>query len=321
MSREYEFSHLPVLLQPALEMLEIRNNGLYIDCTMGGGGHSAAILARLGQQGRLIAIDRDEDALSAGGGRLASLSSPATWQIVHGNYADLKPILSKLGVSGADGILADFGVSSWQLDQAGRGFGYSQTGPLDMRMDQSRGQTAADVINTYEEQALSRIFREYGEERYAGRIARAIVAQRSRQPIMTTDELAELIRKAMPSAGRQENQHPARRVFQAVRIEVNQELAAIEKLLADAPGLLKPGGRLCIITFHSLEDRLVKESFRRLENPCTCPRDFPVCACGLKPYGRVVIRKPVTADKLEQQENPRSRSAKLRCFEKSPPAG
>jgi 16S rRNA (cytosine1402-N4)-methyltransferase len=235
---------------------------------------------------------------------------------VHHNFADLGTALQELDIPEVDGILADLGVSSWQLDQADRGFGYSQQGLLDMRMDQMRGPTAADVVNSYSEANLVRILREYGEERYAGRIAAAIVAYRSRQPFRTTTELSELVRKAMPGAGRQEAQHPARRTFQAIRIEVNQELAAVEKLLATAPFLLKDGGRLCIITFHSLEDRLVKDAFRRLENPCTCPRDFPVCVCGLKPQGRVITRRAVVAGTAEQKENPRSRSAKLRCFER-----
>ena len=319
MSRESEFSHLPVLLQPVIDLLNIREDGIYVDCTMGGGGHSAAILSRLSSRGRLIAIDRDEEALRAGGGKLASVGSPAAWQVVHGNFSKLTDVLEQLGIVSVDGILADFGVSSWQLDQAGRGFGYGQEGPLDMRMDRSRGQTAADVVNKYDEQELVRIFRQYGEERYAGRIARAIVKQRETDPFRTTTELADLIRRAMPAAGRQEAQHPARRVFQAIRIDVNQELSAIEQLLKAGPSLLSPDGRLCIITFHSLEDRLVKDAFRKMENPCTCPRSFPVCVCGLKPAGRVVTRKAVIADKQELEENPRSRSAKLRCFEKTAP--
>lgn len=316
MSGASDFGHLPVLLAPVLELLDVHEDGTYVDCTMGGGGHAAAILGRLGSKGRLIAIDRDEDAQLAGRERLAQVGSPAAWQTVQGNFADLGSIFQDLQLPGADGILADFGVSSWQLDQAGRGFGYSHDGPLDMRMDRSGGPTAADVVNSRSHADLTRILREYGEERYAGRIASAIVEYRSRQPFRTTAELSEVVRQAMPAAGRQEAQHPARRTFQAIRIEVNQELAAIEKLLNSAPSLLKPGGRLCMITFHSLEDRLVKDAFRRLENPCTCPRDFPVCICGKKPMGRVVTRRAVVADVREQKENPRSRSAKLRCFER-----
>jgi 16S rRNA (cytosine1402-N4)-methyltransferase len=311
-----DFGHLPVLLESVLDLLTIRADGIYVDCTLGGGGHSSAILSRLGENGRLIAIDRDDDALLAGRERLAATGSKMAWQAVHGNFAELAGILESLGLSGVDGILADLGVSSWQLDQAERGFGYSQAGPLDMRMDRETGPTAADVVNSYNEKDLVRILRDYGEERYAGRIAAAIVAFRNRKPFRTTVELAEIVRGAMPPAGRQEAQHPARRTFQAIRIEVNQELAAVEHLLAAAPMLLNPGGRVCIITFHSLEDRLVKNAFRQMENPCTCPRDFPVCVCGKKPLGRVVTRRAVIATAQEQRSNPRSRSAKLRCFER-----
>lgn len=316
MSKEFDYAHLPVLFNEVVDLLAIRPEGVYVDCTLGGGGHSAGILAKLDGRGRLIALDRDQEALEAGSQKLKTVGSKAAWQAVHHNFADLGTALQELDVPAVDGILADLGVSSWQLDQADRGFGYSQQGLLDMRMDQMRGPTAADVVNSYSEANLVRILREYGEERYAGRIAAAIVAYRSRQPFRTTTELSELVRKAMPGAGRQEAQHPARRTFQAIRIEVNQELAAVEKLLDTAPYLLKNGGRLCIITFHSLEDRLVKDAFRRLENPCTCPRDFPVCVCGLKPQGRVITRRAVIAGPAEQKENPRSRSAKLRCFER-----
>lgn len=316
MSAGFDFGHLPVLLQPVTDLLAIRPDGVYVDCTLGGGGHSAAILARLGSGGRLIALDRDEDALEEGRRKLDSLNSPAAWQVVHANFAELGETLQSLGLEAADGILADLGVSSWQLDQSDRGFGYSHEGPLDMRMNRETGPTAADIVNSYSESELVRILREYGEERYAGRIASAIVNYRCHQPFRTTTELAELVRRAMPGAGRQEAQHPARRTFQAVRIEVNQELAAIEKLLASAPDLLKPSGRICVITFHSLEDRLVKDAFRRFETPCTCPREFPVCICGKKPLGRVITHKAVIADPIEQKANPRSRSAKLRCFER-----
>ncbi|HAL73854.1 MAG TPA: 16S rRNA (cytosine(1402)-N(4))-methyltransferase [Clostridiales bacterium] len=316
MSKASDFGHLPVMLEPVLELLNIRDDGLYVDCTLGGGGHSAAILTKLGPQGRLVAIDRDQDAQQAGRERLAQVANHSNWQTVHGNFSDLTGIFADLAITGADGILADFGVSSWQLDQADRGFGYGQDGPLDMRMDHSNGPTAADVVNSRSQEELVRILRDYGEERYAGRIASAIVAYRNRQPFRSTAELRDVVIRAMPAAARQEAQHPARRTFQAIRIEVNQELAAIEQLLANAPDLLNHGGRLCIITFHSLEDRLVKEAFRKLENPCTCPREFPVCICGRKPMGRVVTRRAVVASAAEQKENPRSRSAKLRCFER-----
>lgn len=316
MSEVFEFGHQPVLLQPVIDLLDIKPDGIYVDCTLGGAGHAKAILSHLGSGGRLIGLDRDDDALQEGSRQLGNQPGTGAWQVVHSNFADLAETLEALEIPAVDGILADLGVSSWQLNQSERGFGYSQEGPLDMRMNRESGPTAADVINSYSENELVRILREYGEERYAGRIASAIVAYRCRQPFRTTTELAELVRKAMPAAGRQEAQHPARRTFQAIRIEVNQELAAVKKLLASAPALLKPSGRFCVITFHSLEDRLVKDEFRLLEHPCTCPREFPVCICGKKPMGRVVTRRAVIADPAEQRTNPRSRSAKLRCFER-----
>lgn len=316
MSKDSKFAHRPVLLQEVLDCLAIRPNGIYVDCTLGGAGHAAAILGRLQAGGRLIGLDRDTDALEAGRDHLAAIGSHAGRTVLHGNFTDIAAILADMGLNAIDGILADLGVSSWQLDQSERGFGYAQDGPLDMRMDRSQGRTAADLVNTASEEELVRILREYGEERHAVRICRAIVARRNRQPLTTTGELSELVRQAMPAAGRQEAQHPARRTFQALRIAVNRELQALEQLLQDAPALLNDGGRICIITFHSLEDRLVKEAFRRLEQPCTCPRDFPVCICGRLSAGRVVTRKPITASAAEEAENPRSRSAKLRCFER-----
>lgn len=315
MSKVSDFAHIPVLLAPVLECLAIRPDGVYVDCTLGGGGHSAGILSRLGPHGSLIAIDQDQAALQAGQDRLAKTTSPASWQTYQVNFSHLGDLLDRLGINKVDGILADLGVSSWQLDQADRGFSYGQDGPLDMRMDTGAWPTAADVVNSYSESELTRILREFGEERFAGKISRAIVEYRRHQPFRTTTELAALVRDAMPGQGRQEAQHPARRTFQALRIEVNQELAALEELLAIAPHRLNAGGRLCIITFHSLEDRRVKEAFKKLESPCTCPRNFPVCACGKKPLGRVITAKPVTAEAEEQAENPRSHSAKLRCFE------
>ncbi len=316
MSKASEFVHLPIMLDEVLDLLVKNPDGTYVDCTLGGGGHSSAILKQLGTKGRLISIDRDGDALAAGQAKLEAVGALADWQVVYGNFADIDDVFDRVGLDQVDGMLADFGVSSWQLDEADRGFAYSQAGPLDMRMDRTRGQTAADVVNAYSQAALAQMIRKYGEERYAGRIASAIVEYRKTKPLTTTSELADVIRKAMPAASLREQQHPAKRTFQAIRIEVNQELAAVESLLAKAPELLKPGGRLCIITFHSLEDRLVKDAFRTLANPCTCPREFPVCVCGKQPQGRVVTRKGVVADKNEQQENPRSRSARLRCFEK-----
>jgi 16S rRNA (cytosine1402-N4)-methyltransferase len=310
-----DFEHIPVLLAPALECLAIRPDGVYVDCTLGGGGHSAAILERLGPNGRLIALDQDQAALQAGRDKLAHTGGPASWQTFQENFANLGSLLDRLGLAKVDGILADLGVSSWQLDQAERGFSYGQDGPLDMRMNPETGPTAADVVNSYSEYEIARILRDFGEERYAGKISRAIVEYRCHQPFRTTSELAALVRGAMPGQGRQEAQHPARRTFQALRIEVNQELAALEELLAEAPHRLNAGGRLCIITFHSLEDRRVKEAFKKLENPCTCPRDFPICVCGKKPLGRAIPAKAIIAAAEEQAGNPRSRSAKLRCFE------
>ncbi len=309
------FSHEPVLLDACIEQLEIRPDGIYVDCTLGGGGHSSAILARLGEGGRLIGLDKDEAALAAAGQRLAQVPGQGTYTLVHSDFADIDQVLADLNIDKVDGILADLGVSSPQLDQAERGFGYSSEGPLDMRMDRSALLTAEMVVNGYPEAELARILRDYGEERHAGLISRAIVQRRAQAPIRTTTQLAEIVKAAMPSRSLKEPQHPARRTFQAIRIEVNSELASVEQLLERAPGLLVPGGRLCIITFHSLEDRLVKEAFRRYENPCICPRDFPVCQCGRKPIGRSVFRKGTIASPEEARRNPRSRSARLRTLE------
>lgn len=310
-----DFSHEPVLLSECLDQLSIRPDGVYVDCTLGGGGHSAAILQRLGAGGTLIGLDKDLAAIEAAGKRLKAVETQATHLLVHSDFADLDAVLVKLNIDKVDGILADLGVSSPQLDQAERGFGYSNEGPLDMRMNRTAMLTAEMVVNGYPESELIRILREYGEERYAGRISRAIVMRRAQAPIRTTSELAEIVRNAMPGQGLKEAQHPARRTFQAIRIEVNSELQSVERLLALAPGVLKPGGRLCVITFHSLEDRLVKEAFRKYEDPCVCPREFPVCRCGLKPIGRSVIRKGTIAAEVEAKRNPRARSARLRCFE------
>ena len=316
MSKASDFTHLPVLYQQCLDHLAIKPDGIYVDCTLGGGGHSAGILARLSARGHLVAMDKDPEALKAAQLNLAQVDSAAALTLLHRDFSAIGDALSELGITQVDGILADLGVSSWQLDQAARGFGYGQDGPLDMRMNPTTGQTAADLVNRLPVEALTRILRDYGEERYARRLSEAIVRARTVSPIQTTTALADLIRQAMPGKGLQEKQHPARRTFQAIRIAVNQELAALEHLLAQAPALLKPAGRLCIITFHSLEDRIVKENFRTWENPCTCPRDFPVCTCGRKPSGHQVDRKGLTADADELNSNPRSRSARMRCFEK-----
>ncbi|NLC85220.1 MAG: 16S rRNA (cytosine(1402)-N(4))-methyltransferase RsmH [Ruminococcaceae bacterium] len=309
-----EFEHEPVLLQACIEQLQIKPNGIYIDCTVGGGGHSAAILEQLGSGGRLIGIDKDEDALKAAGNRLNQVKSAGSYTLVHSDFANISNVLQDLNLEKADGILADLGVSSPQLDQAERGFAYGNEGPLDMRMDRSAMLNAETVVNGYPETELARILREYGEERHAGLIAKAIAKQRAIEPIKTTTRLAEIVKAAMPGRSLREQQHPARRTFQAIRIEVNSELAAVEQLLDRAPLLLNPGGRLCIISFHSLEDRLVKEAFRRYENPCICPRDFPICQCGLKPIGRSLYRKGTIASPEEARSNPRARSARLRTL-------
>ena len=317
MSRVSDFAHSPVLLDEVLDLLAIKPQGVYVDCTLGGGGHAAAILDRLETGGLLVGLDQDDDALAAAGSRLAGLANQAGRLLVRSNFSDLSAVMTGNEIAGADGILADLGVSSWQLDEAERGFAYNQDGPLDMRMDRRQPMTAARLVNTASEAELTRILQEYGEERYARRISRAIVVRRAREPFTMTGELSDLIRSAMPAAARQEAQHPAKRSFQALRIAVNGELDALAQLLSEAPRHLKEGGRLCIITFHSLEDRLVKDAFRTLMNPCICPRDLPVCACGRVSQGRVITRRPVMASPSEQAANPRSRSARLRCFEKS----
>ncbi|MDD2457448.1 MAG: 16S rRNA (cytosine(1402)-N(4))-methyltransferase RsmH [Eubacteriales bacterium] len=318
MSAVFEFSHLPVLFRQTLEQLAIVPDGCYIDCTLGGGGHSSAILERLGPKGHLYGFDKDTDALAAAGERLAEVQSKGTYHLVHTDFGNIAQAVRDHEIPLANGILADLGVSSWQLDQAERGFSYMQDGPLDMRMNQTYGQTAADLVNTASEAELTRIIQEYGEERYARRISQQIIRSRQEHPIMTTTELAAVIRRAMPAQALREAQHPAKRTFQAIRIAVNGELTALEDLLQAIPAVLAPGGRAAIITFHSLEDRLVKDAFRTWESPCTCPREFPVCICGKKSLGHVITRKPLVADAVEMKENPRARSAKLRVFEKMP---
>lgn len=316
MSQDFDFSHLPVLFDECMQMLRIRPDGIYVDCTAGGGGHSGGIYDRLGPDGLLISLDKDDEALAACGRVRDAKQKSAQWKIIKSDFSEIGKVLDDLGIKAVDGILADFGVSSHQLDTADRGFSYSSDGPLDMRMDDKQKLTAETVVNRYTEEEISKILRTFGEERYSGRIASAIVNERKINPIQTTAELSRIIMKAMPAKSKNEDQHPARRSFQAIRIEVNHELASIEKLLADAPNYLCPGGRLAIISFHSLEDRLVKETFRTLEDPCICPREFPVCVCGRKPFGRSVSRKAIEATKAEAAQNKRSRSAKLRVFER-----
>ena len=308
-----EFVHRSVLLLPTVEALAVRPDGIYLDGTLGGAGHSYEIASRL-TTGRLIGLDRDETALAAAGARLAPFAGRVT--LVHSNFADLAQVLDSLDIPAVDGMLFDLGVSSPQLDDAERGFSYMQDAPLDMRMDRTAGLTAYEVVNTWPEAELKRILYTYGEERYAPRIAAAIAARRTERPIATTLELADLIRSAMPAQALREKQHPAKRSFQAIRIAVNDELGAVERMLASAIDRLNPGGRLAVITFHSLEDRIVKTAFKEAARGCTCPKDFPVCVCGKKPKVKLITRHPIVADEAELAKNPRARSAKLRVAEK-----
>lgn len=308
-----EYTHKPVLLDACIQALNIRPDGIYVDGTLGRAGHSREIAGRL-TTGRLICIDRDQAAIDAAQDRLAPWLDRVT--LIHSNFSELKEVLSRCGVSGADGMLFDLGVSSPQLDDASRGFSYMQDAPLDMRMDTSAPLSAADIVNTWSQEELRRILFEYGEERYAPAIARAIVRARETAPVKTTLELVEIIKSAMPPAALREKQHPAKRSFQAIRIAVNDELASVERMLQHAVPKLNPGGRLAVITFHSLEDRIVKNSLSEFAKGCICPPDFPVCVCGRKPQVRLVNRKPTLPSEQELQENPRARSAKLRVAEK-----
>lgn len=310
-----EFKHISVLLDECIEGLDIKPDGVYVDGTMGGGGHSMHIAQRLSEKGRLIGIDRDENAIAAAGKRLAGFKNVT---FVHKNFSQIAEIAKETGLdkSKADGFLLDLGVSSHQLDEAERGFSYQHDAPLDMRMDVRESLSAYSVVNTYPEEKLTKILRDYGEERWAGRIAEFIVKERQIKPIQTTFDLVSVIKKAIPKAARADGPHPAKRTFQAIRIEVNGELEILENTIKTMAGLLNSGGRLCIITFHSLEDRIVKNTFKGLENPCTCPRDFPVCVCGKKPVVKIITRKPILPSEEELAQNNRSRSAKLRIAEK-----
>ena len=307
-----EPKHVSVLLSECIEALCIKPDGIYVDGTLGMGGHSAAIAERL-TTGLLIGIDRDETAIQRAGERLKPFGERV--RLVHGNFSDVASILDRLGIDAVDGMLFDLGVSSPQLDEAQRGFSYMQDAPLDMRMDGSASLSAHEVVNTWPEDRLRRILYDYGEERYAPRIAGAIVRARQEREIETTLELVEIIRSAMPAAALREKQHPAKRSFQAIRIAVNDELGAVQTMMDTAPDKLRPGGRLAVISFHSLEDRIVKNGIRRREDGCTCPRDFPVCTCGFVQTLRSVSRKPILPSPEEQTANPRARSAKLRVAE------
>ena len=307
-----EFHHISVLLNECIDNLNIRPDGIYVDGTMGGGGHSLEIAKRL-TTGRLICIDQDPNAHEAAGKRLAEYKDRITF--VRDNFGNIANILDSLGIEKIDGMLLDIGVSSHQLDEAERGFSYQQDAPLDMRMNPDRPFSAYDVVNGYDEDELDRVIFTYGEERWARRIAQFIVKEREAKPIETTGELVDIIKKAVPKGARKDGPHPAKRTFQAIRIEVNGELEVLQRAIDDVAARLAVGGRLCIITFHSLEDRIVKEAFRKQENPCICPPQFPVCVCGKKSLGRVITRKPILPSKEELEENPRSRSAKLRVLE------
>ncbi|MDM0460242.1 16S rRNA (cytosine(1402)-N(4))-methyltransferase RsmH [Clostridium perfringens] len=308
-----EFKHVSVLLDECINALNIKEDGIYVDCTLGGAGHSSEIVKRLSSDGRLIGFDQDKDALKAAGERLKDCKNVT---YVHSNFYAIYDVLTDLGIDGVDGILMDLGVSSYQLDNGERGFSYMQDAPLDMRMNRENEFSAYEIVNTYSEEELYRIIKEYGEEKFAKRIASFIVKNREEKNIQTTLELVEIIKAAIPAKARREGPHPAKRTFQAIRIEVNKELEIISKTILDGVKKLNKGGRMAIITFHSLEDRIVKNTFKELANPCTCPSEFPVCVCNRKPEVKLISRKPIEASKEELEFNPRSRSAKLRIIEK-----
>lgn len=310
-----EFNHYSVLLNETIENLNIKPDGIYVDGTLGGGGHAYQVASRLSEKGRLIGIDQDADAIAAAGERLKEFGDKIT--IIRSNYANMKEELHRIGVEKVDGIVLDLGVSSFQLDTPERGFTYrDENAPLDMRMDDRQSLTAKDIVNGYSEMDLYRIIRDYGEDKFAKNIAKHIVQERAKKPIETAGELTEIIRASIPMKVQVTGGHPAKRTFQAIRIELNKELEVLQNNLDDMIDLLNPGGRICIITFHSLEDRIVKTNFKRNENPCTCPSDFPVCVCGKKSKGKVVTRKPILPSEEELEVNSRSKSAKLRVFER-----
>jgi len=308
------FKHTSVLLEESIEGLNIKKDGIYVDGTLGGGGHSESICSHLGPNGTLIGIDRDQDALDAAKNRLEPY--PCKKIFVQRNYSEIKDILDELKVPGIDGALLDLGVSSFQLDNPHRGFSYMQEAPLDMRMNRDDAFTAYDVVNTYSQKELANIITKYGEERWATRIASFIDKERKKGPIENTTQLVDIIKAAIPAAARREGPHPAKRTFQAIRIEVNDELGQLKKAVTSFCDVLNEGGRLCVITFHSLEDRIVKEIIQQRLNPCTCPKEFPQCVCGKQPDIVKITRKPLIAGEQELEENPRSRSAKLRVIEK-----
>lgn len=310
-----EFKHTSVLLEETIENLKINPNGIYVDGTLGGAGHAIEVCKRLSATGRFIGIDQDEDAIEAASNRLREYEDRVT--IVRSNYCNMVEELKKRGITSVDGILLDLGVSSYQLDNVERGFTYRENAPLDMRMDQRQSRTASDIVNGYSENELYRIIRDYGEDKFAKNIAKHICIARQEHPIETTGELTEVIKRAIPMKVRAVGGHPAKRTFQAIRIELNRELEVLQDSLDGMIDLLNDGGRLCVITFHSLEDRIVKTIFRKNEHPCTCPPEFPVCVCGKKPKGFVVTRKPIVPSVEELEHNTRSKSSKLRVFERT----
>lgn len=307
------FHHVPIMLPEVMELLKPERGGLFVDGTLGGGGHSEGILSRMGN-GRLYGIDRDGNAIAAASARLAPFGDK--FKAIRGNFFDMKTLLNLEGVSGVDGILLDLGVSSHQLDTPERGFSYHEDAPLDMRMDDRAALSAYDVVNSYSVEELAGIIKDYGEERFAFRVANAIVRERDKQPINSTVQLAEIIKSAIPAANRREGPHPARRTFQAIRIEVNGELAELGQAIENAHDLLNPGGVLAVITFHSLEDRIVKQAFKKFENPCTCDPRAPMCTCGKVPTAKILTKKPLAPGDEELEINPRSRSSKLRGIQK-----
>lgn len=309
-----EFKHTSVLLEETIDQLNIKPDGVYVDGTLGGGGHSYEIASRLGTDGRLIGIDQDGDAIEAAGNRLKEFQDKVI--LVRNNYCNAKAVVTENGFAKVDGIVLDLGVSSFQLDNVERGFSYKYDTALDMRMDTRQSLSARTIVNEYSEMELFRIIKDYGEEQFAKNIAKHIVRARQDKPLETTGELNEIIKAAIPARMRATGGHPSKRTFQAVRIECNRELEVLKNSLDEFIDLLNPGGRLCIITFHSLEDRIVKSAFRKNENPCTCPPDFPVCVCGKTSKGKVITRKPILPSEEEMEHNPRSKSAKLRVFER-----
>lgn len=308
-----DFKHKPILLNECIEGLNIKPDGTYVDCTLGGAGHSNEILKRLNSMGMLIGIDQDKDAIKASEERLKDFTNK---KIINNNFAEIKSIFKELRLNGAVGFLLDLGVSSYQLDKAERGFSYMHDAPLDMRMNTKQDFNAYDVVNSYSKYELQRVIKDYGEEKWASRIADFIVEERKIRPIETTFQLVDIIKKAIPASARRGGPHPAKRTFQAIRIEVNQEIPILGDAVDDIIDLLNPEGRICVITFHSLEDRIIKNIFKKRENPCTCPPEFPVCVCGKTPEIQIITKKPITPKEKEIQENPRSRSAKLRIAEK-----